>query len=66
VYFLATEDPRKTSIEYLDFTTGKTLRIADLEGQIGLGFSVSPDAKTFLYGRSAKPEADLVLIGNFR
>ncbi|MBI4903645.1 MAG: PD40 domain-containing protein [Acidobacteria bacterium] len=52
-------------IRFHEFATRRTRRIGDIEGLLHLGFSVSPDRKTFLFSKRSF-EYDLMLIENFR
>ena len=46
--------------------TSRDRFISVLEGNFGMGLTVSPDGKTVLYSRSVYANADLMLLENFR
>jgi hypothetical protein len=54
------------SLEFLNFTTGKTQTIASVDGLPGEGMAVSPDRRFLLYSRSPEPDSDLMLVENFQ
>lgn len=51
---------------YLNFATGKSTTVARNLGEVGQGFTVSPDGRTILYGRVDSSVDDLMLVENFR
>ncbi len=57
-------------VRVLDPATGKDREVGRLEKfqyqSLPSGFAVSPDGRTFLYGRLVRDEADLMMIENFR
>jgi Tol biopolymer transport system component len=66
IYFIPVAEEGVYSIQFLNFETGRTHRVARLGDSIWGGFTVSPDERTFLYVRRSKPEGDLMLVENFR
>jgi eukaryotic-like serine/threonine-protein kinase len=62
IYYLGSTGPRKQEIRWYDFATGHSRVVSPIEGEVGVGFSVSPDRKTFLFTRLASPGSDLMLI----
>ena len=64
IYCISLEGQNR-EIRFHEFATGRSRGIADIEGPLSLGFSVSPDRKTFVFSRQF-PAADLMLIENFR
>jgi Tol biopolymer transport system component len=53
-------------LEFYDFATGTSRLLTYLEGAFEIGFSVSPDRKTILYGSTVHSVYDLMMIENFR
>jgi Tol biopolymer transport system component len=66
IYYLEMTDPRKNEIRFLQFGATAHRVIGAVEEQVGIGLSVSPDRKTFLFTWSPSPGSDLMLIENFR
>jgi len=64
IYCISLEGQNR-EIRFHEFATGRSRGVADIEGPLSLGFSVSPDRKTFLFTRQTAA-ADLMLIENFR
>ncbi len=62
IYYLASTGPQKQEIRCYEFATGRSRAVSPIEGELGVGFSVSPDRKTFLFMRLASPGSDLMLI----
>jgi hypothetical protein len=64
----------KSEIRFHDFATGCSRSVGTIEGRIlnpiearvGIGLSVSPDRKTFLFTHYASAGSDLMMIENFR
>ena len=52
-------------IRFLSFATGKTKTVANLEGSMNLGITVSPDRRYLLYGQIDHGGTDLFLVDNF-
>ena len=55
-----------TSLQFLDFTSGKSRALAQIEGHLSMGLAVSPDRKRFVISRSVQWGSDLMLVENFR
>jgi serine/threonine protein kinase len=66
IYYLFATSPRTTEIRFHRFATGRSRIASEIEGLPGLGLSVSPDRKTFLFTKYVSAGADLMLIENFR
>jgi Tol biopolymer transport system component/tRNA A-37 threonylcarbamoyl transferase component Bud32 len=66
IYYLDSRGPGKYEIRFHEFASSRSRTVSPIEGQLGLGFSVSPDRKTFLFTWLASPGSDLMLIENFR
>jgi eukaryotic-like serine/threonine-protein kinase len=64
VYYLDSTAPGKQEIRWHDFATRRTRVVSPIEGDMGIGFTVSPDRTTFLFTRLASPGSDLMLIEN--
>jgi len=54
------------SLEYLDFSTGKSKAIMPVERRMGLGLSLTPDERYLLFSRVDQGGSDLMLVENFR
>jgi serine/threonine protein kinase/sugar lactone lactonase YvrE len=66
LYFLAVgEAPNKTSIDFLEFATGKRTRLVDLPKPWSIGMSRSPDGK-LLFSLVHSAGSNLMLVENFR
>jgi len=67
-YFARTEATSVSSLRFLDVARGRTREVARLELAVaaGVGLTVSPDRKTFLFTAYKPDNADLFLIENFR
>jgi dipeptidyl aminopeptidase/acylaminoacyl peptidase len=64
IYYLTGQDPN-SEIRFYEFASGRSRRIAIVEDTFDLGFSVSPDRKSFLFSRFV-PDYNLMMIENFR
>jgi Tol biopolymer transport system component/predicted Ser/Thr protein kinase len=53
-------------LQFFDLTTGRSRVLTRIEGQLGSGFTVSPDRRTFLFTVSKPLNFDLLLVENFR
>ena len=56
---------QRDSLRFLDFASGRSRELAVVD-HVGRGLTVSPDGRTILYSVWKPPEADLMLIENFR
>ena len=67
-YFGRTEAASVTALCFLDAARGRAREIARLELPVatGVGLTVSPDRKTFLFTAWKPDNADLMMIENFR
>ena len=66
IYYLDRSAPGKFEIRLQEFATGRSRTIGAIEGELGIGFAVSPDRNAFLFTESASRGSDLMLIENFR
>jgi Tol biopolymer transport system component len=66
IYYLAATGRQTAEIRFHEFATGRSRTLDPIEGQLGLGLSVSPDRKTFLFTKFNSAGIDLMLIENFR
>ncbi|PYV41048.1 MAG: hypothetical protein DMG06_18415 [Acidobacteria bacterium] len=62
--FVATD--RKSSIQFLSFSTAMVKTITPMSGRPFEGLSVSPDGKSILFSQFDEEGSDLMLIENFR
>jgi Tol biopolymer transport system component len=53
------------AIKYLDFATGRTTAVFGKRGSF-LSMTVSPDEQWILFGEAPPPQADVMLVENFR
>jgi hypothetical protein len=67
-YFARTEAASVSSLRFLDIARGRTREVARLELAVaaGVGLTVSPDRKAFLFTAYKPDNADLFMIENFR
>jgi len=65
-YYLHQRGVNSYEIRFHEFAGGVTRVVGEIEGAIGLGLTVSPDRKTFLFSKYSDAGADLMLIENFR
>jgi len=68
VYYAHAEvSPQHPEFLFYDFATGKTKRIATIDGFVWNGFSVSPDEQSILFTQSqGEGTNDLMMVENFR
>jgi Tol biopolymer transport system component len=66
IYFVPTRGAKDSSIQFLNFATGKIKTIATLEKVPGVGLTVSPDGRWMLYAQIDQQGRDLMLVENFR
>ena len=52
-------------IRYFDFSTAKSQLLAEVNGAIGNGMSVSPDGRSLLFTLAGPRQSDLMLIEGF-
>ena len=65
IYFSNAPDDRGASDLFLyEFASGKTRKILKMERGL-IGFTVSPDGRTILYGQNDDSGSDLMLVENF-
>jgi hypothetical protein len=55
-----------SSIEYLDFATGKVTTLRTLTRLVDLGLTVSPDGRFLLFAQNDFLGSDLMLVENFK
>ena len=56
----------KSSIQFLNFVTGKVKTVAPMSAPTYAGLSVSPDGRTLLFSQVDEVFSDLMLVENFR
>jgi Tol biopolymer transport system component/tRNA A-37 threonylcarbamoyl transferase component Bud32 len=66
IYYLSYTGLRTAEIRFQELATGRSRAVGPIPAPVGLGLSVSPDRKTFLFAEWAAAEFDLMLIENFR
>jgi eukaryotic-like serine/threonine-protein kinase len=67
IYFIPGPDLfRKSSIQFLNFATGKVKVVAPMSGPPSEGLSVSPDGRSLLFTQRDEAGSDLMLVENFR
>lgn len=66
IYFLAFAKFSHPTIQFLDFTSGKTQPVLSLERQPGWGLSVSTDGKSLIYTQDEFEESNLMMVENFK
>ena len=70
IYFIPFTTSSPFTIEFFDFATRQTTRLATLEGPRGVftasHLAVSPDERWLLYTQRTRLEYDLMLVENFR
>ena len=59
-------DDRQYALQFFQFSTGTSRLLTKIQGTPGIGLTVSPDRKTFLFATSVTSGSDLMLIENFR
>jgi Tol biopolymer transport system component len=67
LYFLAVGDaPNKTSIDFVEYATGKRTTLLNLGKQYWWGMALSPDQKSLLYSVVDSAGSNLMLVDHFR
>jgi Tol biopolymer transport system component len=66
IYYLGYTGLRTGEIRFQEFATGRSRAVGPIPAPVGLGLSVSPDRKTFLFAEWVAAGTDLMLIENFR
>jgi serine/threonine protein kinase/WD40 repeat protein len=66
IYYLTLTGPRTAEIRFYEFAGGRSRTVGSIAGPVGLGLSVSPDRRTFLFTELLAAGTDLMLIENFR
>jgi Tol biopolymer transport system component len=66
LYYLSPTSPQTAEIRFHEFATGRGRAVGPIPAPVGLGLSVSPDRKTFLFTEMVAAGTDLMLIENFR
>jgi serine/threonine protein kinase len=56
----------QSTIEFLDFSTGRIRMVAQLDKPLFLGLTVSPDGRWLLYSQIDRSGTDLMLVDNVR
>ena len=65
IYFVPSQD-RDSSIQFLDFATNHTKRVASFGKPPSGGLALSPDGRWILYTQLDQAGAELRLVENFR
>jgi eukaryotic-like serine/threonine-protein kinase len=65
IYYLGAA-AQQFKVRFYEFATQRTRTLAEVEGPLQLGLSVSPDRKSFLLSKVVFSGSDLMLIENFR
>jgi Tol biopolymer transport system component len=70
IYFAVPSSSSGPAVEFFDFTTQRSTQVASLPKDTRLdtidpAFTISPDAKTILYGQ-AIPPGNIIVVENFR
>jgi hypothetical protein len=65
-YDTPTLPDKPSSIEYLEFATGKVTTLHTLTKPVDLGLAVSPDGRYLLFAQSDFYGSDLMLVENFK
>jgi Tol biopolymer transport system component len=60
------DGPGEPRLQYFDLATHRSTTVAPNLGNVGLGFTSSPDGRTILYSRVDASVDDLMLVENFR
>jgi len=66
IYFLRTNKPVHDTIQFLDFTSKKIIRIWSLPKGAGWGLAMSQNGKSIFYVQSEFAESNVMLVRNFR
>lgn len=66
IFYLHWRARNSWEIRFHEFAGGRTRVVGDIAGGLHLGFTVSPDRKTFLFTKWTDVGSDLMLIENFR
>jgi len=67
--YLLDGDPPRPGIDFFDFATGRTTRVADVAGPLepwGGGLALSPDGRSLLFSRIDEIASDIMLVEGFR
>ena len=59
-------EDRKYPLQFLQFSSNTSRLLAQIEGFVFLGLSVSPDRQTILFSKSVSSGANLMMIENFQ
>jgi Tol biopolymer transport system component len=65
-YDTVTLQDKPSSIEYLDFASGKVTTLYTLAKPVDLGLAVSPDGRYLLFAQNDFSGSDLMVVENFR
>ena len=66
IYYVNNNSEEGSAIEFFSNETGKTTKIMQFETGGIWGMSVSPDRRYILYTQWELPEADILMVENFR
>jgi len=66
IYYLNSEATPKTTVDFFDFSTGRSTPVFALDKPWGWGLAVSPDSRSVLFVQSEFEESKIVVVKNFR
>ena len=69
LYFINTNSTPRAVIQFFDFSTGRTVKVAEVERELQLVYpslGVSADGKSLLFVQADSFESDLMVVDNFR
>jgi hypothetical protein len=64
--YLHPSGENRYEICFYEFAEGRSRVAAEIEGRLFLGFTVTPDRKTFVFSKWTDAGSDLMLIDRFR
>ena len=66
IYYIGQRDAKgRFPIQFFQFSTERSRLLTNIDGDVFIGLSVSPDRKTILFSKSVTSGADLMMIENF-
>src|SRR5260370_28937435 len=63
IYFVPAEAPR--SVRYFDFASKQIRPVFEVDKNLGIGLSVSPDGRWILYSQEGDVNSDIMLVDHF-
>jgi Tol biopolymer transport system component/DNA-binding winged helix-turn-helix (wHTH) protein len=66
IFYLHQRARNSLEIRFHEFASGRSRVVSDIAGALHVGFTVSPDRKTFLFSKWTDVGSDLMMIENFR